>query len=127
MAATCQQVRSYGHVDCVLAASWQLNGQASQRSQQREPVTWKETGQVSPGTPAVNTGRWQPYLGRLGRGSEPELAHGRSESAGPFAPGEGTARVQVGHGAAPKRLVCGGRALKTGADGSKRVGPTVLR
>ena len=62
----------------------------------------------------------------MGRGSEPELSSGGSESAGPHAPGAVTARVQVGPGAAPMRLI-GSRASKTGADGSKRVGPTVLR
>ena len=36
-----------------------------------------------------------------GRASELELANGGSESAGPSAPGEGTARVQVGPGTTP--------------------------
>ena len=84
----------------VLAASGRLTGQASQSGQQRGHVTWEETGQVSPGMPAVNAGWRRQYLGfvTVGRGSEPELApaSGGSESAGPHAPGEGTARVQVG-------------------------------
>ena len=94
-----RQVHSYGRVTGVLAASGRLTRQASQRGQQqRGHVTREETGQVSPGMPAVNAGWRRPYLGlvTVGRGSEPELASGGSESAGPLAPGEITTRVQVG-------------------------------
>ena len=46
-----------------------------------------------------------------------------SESAGQDPPVEGLARVQVGLGAAPKRLDGGGRASKTGNVGPMGIGP----
>ena len=56
----------------------------------------------------------------MGRALEPETANDGSESAWPFAPGEGPARVQVGPSAAPKRLDGGGRASKVGNVGPRR-------
>ena len=46
-----------------------------------------------------------------------------SVDGGADAPGEGPARVQVGPGAAPKRLDGGGRASKTGNVGPMGIGP----
>ena len=65
----------------------------------------------------VSDGRFLEDGPGLGAG----VGNNGSESAGPAAPGEGLARVQVGPGAAPKRLDGGGRDWKTGNVG---IGPT---
>ena len=59
-----------------------------------------------------------------GRALEQETANDGSESAGPFAPEEGPARVQVGPGAAPERLDDSDRASKPGNVGSISRGQT---
>ena len=58
-----RQVHDYARVAGVLAAGGRLSGQASQRGQQRGPVTWKEAGQVSPGT-GTGCQCWSPAAAR---------------------------------------------------------------
>ena len=78
-------------------------------------ISWSEENRTDGATLKGGVGgRPEDSVGRLtamdsgGRasvvGSGPELADDGSESAGPFAPGEGTAQVQVGPGVSPKRI-----------------------